>query len=488
MPQTSDIHIRKLNNVHAIIDCDQGIAQELHEHFSYFAPNYAWSPAYKYRGWNGKLYEFRLKDHTIRAGLIHEVLKFAKNRDYSISQDGSFGYTEFSVKEAEDFIKTLNIPEKYTPRDYQIKAFVTCIREGRSIQLAPTSSGKSLLQYLICRYYIDVMGSKCLVIVPTIALVAQMSGDFRDYGYKERIHQITSGVAKSAEVDITISTYHSLVKQDKYYFDQYQLVMVDEVHLGEAKSITSTMDKCLEAPNRFGLTGTLTDSKTSEMALTGMFGKIHKVITTAELMDQGFVADLKIKCLVLEHPEESRKALHKKTYQDEIKFLINSPSRNKFIVNLGLSLQGNSLILFRINDHGKYLYEQLKSSVKEGRNVYFVNGGTEKEDREYIRKIIEEEDDAIIVGSKGTMSTGSNTKKLHNLISAHPNKGKIINLQSIGRALRLASGKTSSTFFDIADDLSWKGSKNHTLNHLIERIKIYIEEKFNYKMYRITLK
>ena len=117
-----------------------------------------------------------------------------------------------------------------------------------------------------------------------------------------------------------------------------------------------------------------------------------------------------------------------------------------------------------------------------------VHGGVDTEDREEVRRITEKEDNAIIIASYGTFSTGINIKNLHNVIFASPNKSKIRNLQSIGRVLRKGDNKIKATLFDIADDITYGSSKNYTLNHMMERVKIYNEENFNYEMLTIPLK
>ena len=110
------------------------------------------------------------------------------------------------------------------------------------------------------------------------------------------------------------------------------------------------------------------------------------------------------------------------------------------------------------------------------------------EERELVREITEKEKNAIIVASYGTFSTGINIKNLHNVIFASPSKSRIRNLQSIGRVLRKGKDKVKATLYDIADDCTYNSKKNYTLNHLIERIKIYNEENFNYEIVTIKLK
>jgi len=130
----------------------------------------------------------------------------------------------------------------------------------------------------------------------------------------------------------------------------------------------------------------------------------------------------------------------------------------------------------------------INSNTLEQRHVFFVHGGVPTEDREKIREITEQQDNAIIVASYGTFSTGINIKRLHNVIFASPSKSRIRNLQSIGRVLRKGNGKVKATLYDIADDISYKSRKNYTLNHLIERIKVYNEENFNYDIVNIPIK
>jgi superfamily II DNA or RNA helicase len=156
-----------------------------------------------------------------------------------------------------------------------------------------------------------------------------------------------------------------------------------------------------------------------------------------------------------------------------------------FIRNLALSLEGNTLILYQfVEKQGMYLANILGNN---DRPVYFVSGDVSGNHREEIRKVVENESNAIIVASFGTFSTGVNIKNLHNIIFASPSKSRIRNLQSIGRGLRKSDTKSSATLYDIADDMSWKGRKNYTLLHFMERVKIYNEEKFKYKLYKVSL-
>ena len=252
------------------------------------------------------------------------------------------------------------------------------------------------------------------------------------------------------------------------------------------------MHKVVNAKYRVGTTGTLKDSKVNHLILEGIFGKVYKTISTKEMIDQKKAAKLHIKCVQLQYSDADRKAIHKKTYQEEMEFLLSHSSRNRFIRNLALSLKGNTLVLFeRVEKHGHVLQQLIQDKLEDGRQLFYVHGATAVEDRNRIRGITEGENNAIILASYGTFSTGVNIRNIHNIIFASPTKAKIRVLQSIGRGLRLSSTKTEVTLFDLADDLSvWNKAgtsvhDNFSLQHLAERIQFYNAEEFEYMLYKI---
>jgi superfamily II DNA or RNA helicase len=287
---------------------------------------------------------------------------------------------------------------------------------------------------------------------------------------------------------VTISTWQSIYKFPKSWFEKFDVVYGDEAHQFKAKSLTSILDKCTTTPYRIGTTGTLDGTKTHKLVLEGIFGEVKNVITTKKLMDTDQVATLKIIGMILEYSDADRQLVKKMNYAEEMDWLVTNPVRNTLLRNLTISQTGNTLVLFQyVEKHGKVLYKMIKEKVAEGRKVFFVFGGTDTEHREEIRRLTEEENDCIIVASYGTFSTGINIRNLHNIVFASPSKSRIRNLQSIGRGLRKGDNKTSCNLFDVGDDLMWKSKKNYTLGHMVERIKIYNEEKFNYKLVRIKV-
>jgi superfamily II DNA or RNA helicase len=493
----SDLTISKKDEVYAKVTCEKHITKELSEYFTFFVPGYQFVPAYRNRIWDGKIRMFNLQTNQIYLGLLPYIESFCNERSYT------FDYgdprpdieDEYSVYHAKKFIGDLNIHARGEPieiREHQLDAYIHAMQKRRALLVSPTASGKSLIIYLIFRQLHQYQNLKGLIIVPTTSLVEQLYSDFGDYnnGEMTEVHRIYQGKEKDTDKPLTISTWQSLYKLPKEYFHQFDYIIGDEAHLFKAQSLTTILTSCVNAKYRIGLTGTLDGTKTHKLVLEGLFGTVKKVISTKELIDKQQLSNFEIKCLVLKHTDDECLKAKDKTYQEEIEYLISHESRNKFIKNLAVSLGKNTLILFQMVDkHGRILYDMIKNTKNiSNRKVFFIYGGTETTDREEIRKIMEIENDAIIVASFGTFSTGINIRNLHNIIFAMPTKSSIRTLQSIGRGLRQSDGKEIATLYDIADDLRYKKHMNYTLKHFLERTKIYNEERFPFKIYKIGLK
>lgn len=482
--KSNTLIITKVNEVYMQIESEAVIRQELHDFFSFAVPGAKFMPAFKNRMWDGKINLFNTMTKELYLGLLPYVEHFAVERDYSIEASEEINAQEnFSLNEGKEYISNLKL--KLIPRDYQTDAFVHCIRNHRGLIVSPTASGKSFIIYLLAEYY----QKKTLLIVPTISLVHQMRSDFIEYGmHEDDIHIIMSGEEKTTDRSVVISTWQSIYKMRKDYFADFDVVIGDECHQFKAKSLTSIMTKLVNCKYRFGFTGTLDGTETNKLVLEGLFGKAKQFVKTKELIDSDHLSAFKIKCLVLKHTDEEKKLASKMNYQNEMDYIVGHNRRNKFIQNLTISLNGNTLLLFQyVDKHGKILYDMISKKVQEGRKVFFVYGGTDADTRENIRSITENETNAIIIASYGTFSTGINIRNLHNIIFASPSKSRIRNLQSIGRGLRKGEAKDKAVLFDISDDLRHKAKVNYTLNHFAERVKIYNSEEFEYKIYNINL-
>jgi superfamily II DNA or RNA helicase len=481
--------ISKKNEVYLHVKAEPHVYYELSDQFTFEVPGAKFSPAYKKKYWDGKIRLFNTHTGEIYVGLLDKIIRFCDDHGYSYEFLHSKYYgLPFEVNKmiSKEGVKDyMNAICKHTPRDYQIEGVYDALRYNRKLLISPTASGKSLMIYAIVRYYVEKKQS-ILIVVPTTSLVEQMYKDFAEYGWNvgSFCHKIYAGKERETNSQVIITTWQSIYKLPRKYFERFSVVIGDEAHQFKSKSLVSIMSKLADAKYRFGFTGTLDGTQTHKWVLEGLFGPSYKIIKTDELMKKGHLALLDINVLLLKHPPNKFE-----TFEDEVQYIINHNRRNNFIKNLALDLKGNTLILFaRVEKHGQPLYDLINNSKVDGRHVFFIHGGVDTEDREKVREITENEDNAIIVASYGTFSTGINIRNLHNIIFASPSKSRIRNLQSIGRVLRKSDKKVKATLYDIADDISYKSRKNYTLNHLIERIKVYNEEKFNYDIVNIPLK
>ena len=484
-----NITVEKLNEVYLKIEADADIRRELSDYFSFEVPGYKFTPQYRNRVWDGKIRLYSYATGQMYVGLYPYLKDWCSKKNVQITENNEI-VTNNSVTAAECQALLDTYDMSITPRDYQFDAFQYALQYNRGLILSPTASGKSLISYMLVRHYLNMINN-ILIIVPTTSLVEQLYKDFKDYGYdvENNVSRKYHGYDIDENKRIIISTWQSLYKLPKSFFSQFGAVIGDEAHLFKAVSLTKIMTKLVDCKYRIGMTGTLDDSKTHKLVLQGLFGHVNKVTSTKQLIDKKQLADLKVYCLILNYTDEDKKTNSGVKYHEELEWLVLNEQRNKYLRNLAAGLQGNTLCLFQlVEKHGKQLYELIKNKVGEDRKVFFVYGGVDAQQREKIREITEKSDNAIIVASYGTFSTGINIRNLHNIIFSSPSKSRIRNLQSIGRGLRLGDNKAQATLYDIADDLTYRDKKNYTLTHFQQRINIYNEEGFNYEIHNVNLK
>ena len=485
----TSLKIAKKNEVHLTVDAEPHVQQELSDYFTFDVPGAKFMPQYRSRHWDGKIRLFSTATGEVYVGLLDKIVSWAKKADYNVEflENETYGTPfeeneEISLEGVKDYMTAIS---SHKPRDYQIDGVFDALRNNRRLIISPTGSGKSLMIYAVARYHVG-RKRRILLVVPTTSLVEQMYKDFTDYGWdvEKYCHRVYAGRNKTAQQRVTISTWQSIYNMDKTFFSQFDVIIGDEAHQFKSKSLIGIMSKLKDTKYRYGFTGTLSGSQTHKWVLEGLFGPSYKVTQTSDLQSKGQLAKLDIRIIILQHPP-----IPFDEYREEINYIIEHDKRNAFIKNLALSLDGNTLVLYsRVEAHGEPLYNLIKDGAADERQIFYVHGGVDGEEREEVRSIVDREKNAIIVASYGTFSTGINIKNLHNVIFASPSKSRIRNLQSIGRVLRKGKNKNKAMLYDIADNITVKNKRNYTLNHLVERVKIYNEENFNYEIEKVYLK
>ena len=497
MSQDADIIIDKIDECKMAITASDSVYSHIYDYFSFWAKNYKFMPKYEAGLWDGKIRLLNMRDKTMDSGILLELIRFALDFEYSLDVDPDFNLVPNSAEcpvDLEELVESFNLP--YEPYDYQMNAWEQIFKHKNRFLLSPTSSGKSLIIYGAMRHLVQT-GKKVLIVCPTQQLVDQMVGDFCEYSENNKFdaestcHKIYEGQTHSNKNPVTVSTWQSIHRKQKKWFQPFDAVFIDEAHLADGTSLTGIMGKCTNAEYRIGLTGTISEAKVHKYTLISLFGPIYETITTKAMIDRGITAQLKIKALVMDFPDHVRSEIGKLPWKDELDWIIANEKLNKFVCNLAIKQDKNTLILYRfVERHGLVLYEMLKEMCPD-RQIYFVAGSgkhkTPKEERRRIQALAEKNDGVIIVASYGTFSTGISIKNLHNIILAHPLKGRITLLQSIGRVLRKFKGYDLSTVYDIACDLSWKSRINTTWNHFKKRMIQYKNSGFDYKIIKVKM-
>lgn len=498
-----DIQVKYYNESFVHIVCSDSTFFDMKDYFSFFVDGYKFNPKYKYGNWSGKIYLLDNK-RMLPFGLTKKVKQFASDNEYTIDIDVRILEREpISETEVKDWIKQFTIysdGKQIEPYWYQIDSIVKGIIEKKQILNLPTSAGKSLIQAMLSKYYVNNFEGKVLILVPTTALTLQMKDDFIDYGlFNESDIDILGGGKKLYNNrPIVVSTWQSAIKQEQGWLHQFGMLLVDECHLSNGASITKLTQGLVNCIYKIGLSGSLKDGKANLMQYIGLFGDIFKPVSTAELIEEGQVTKLKVNCLFFKYPEEVKKEIKGMVYQDEISYITNYSVRNNKVSALAKRLANkneNVFLMYRYTAHGEKLYEYLKQHHDK---VYLVNGNVSAENRDILKKMAEKETGMIVIASYGVFSTGISIKNLHHVILAHPVKSKVTVLQTIGRILRKHDSKTEAIVWDIIDDASTMkenkktGEKkrvniNYALTHGIERIERYAEEQFNYIMKDIPL-
>lgn len=507
----ADIQLKKINEVYIRVTADPGIEKELSEFFKFRPPNHQYMTKGKGR-WEGWIRLYNLRTKHLYSGLLKYLLEFAATHKYTVEyNEDLFLMNNFSRIEAREFIKSLNLQSRnldLEARDYQEIGLAKAIRYKRLTLISPTRSGKSLVLYSFVRYLLDNRKGKLgLLVVPTTSLVEQMYTDFQDYStanlwsVENRVQRLYDGYTDKIEREtgLLISTWQSLNNMPDEYLKQFDFLIGDEAHTFSAACVGNVAGRAINAEYRLACTGTTHEEDVNNLKVEGYFGPISKLTTTKKLMDAGQIATLSIKSLVLKYPPLTQltvdsmyppRATGAQKFAVELDYLINCAPRNRFIRNLALSVQGNTLLMFHYERHGLIIYDLIKSKLGDSdRKLFFVNGKTETEVREQTRKIADAEKDAIIVGSF-VFSTGITIRNLHNVVFATPTKAKIRTLQTIGRSLGLGDNKTSATLYDIADDfrVDPAADPNYTLEHYMARMSLYHQEQFQISHYSIQLR
>jgi superfamily II DNA or RNA helicase len=502
------VFIKKVSESTCFVDCSQGAAKELEEHLSFLVPGYKFMPKFKAKLWDGKIRLYSEWSPNLSTGLVPRAASFFAKQGYEVRMTSevieSFLDHSYSEDELADWIDAQDLRDELgdpiDPYDHQRIAVHLLVKHKRVTLLSPTSSGKSLIIYLVSRWRLLHDDRKVLVIVPTTQLVEQMSRDMLAYSDADPIpggvHKIYAGHGKDTDSRIVVSTWQSIFRMPASWFKQFGTLFLDEGHGAKAKSIQQVMDACSAVGHRYALTGTLDGAEAHQFMIESAFGPVKRFTSTNELMEKGIVAQLHIKNTVFNYGEEETErfwSVSKGDYHSELKFIWKLKQRNDRIARLVSRLKGNVLVLFLNKKHGDEIFPVIEAECRSAgkTHIYKKTGDDALETRIEVSNLLETIDDGVFVATYGILSTGVSIKQIDHVVLAAPVKSKIRLLQSIGRGLRVSKTKKEVTLWDIIDNFSKTTPKtmkmNHAMKHFFERAKIYDAEKFDSKILEINL-
>ena len=246
-------------------------------------------------------------------GLWQAIYKFFKANDIPFDGLDPARFKRqmlHTFEEFKDIVDSWNLSLK--PRPYQYEAAYKIIEWNKSVSGLATRAGKTLIAYMVFRYFMEYYGAKkILMIVPSIDLVKQGYNDFKEYAEFFKTECIWGGGKLVESSNLTIGTFQSLIKflepraanrkpnkkYNPHFFDDYDCVFVDEVHRCEAAQIKEIISQPFmnKVKIAFGMTGTPPREKTIPYyCLSSLIGAKIQTIKPRELMDAGYISDIEI--------------------------------------------------------------------------------------------------------------------------------------------------------------------------------------------------
>lgn len=513
------IRITPINSSFHQIEFDSEIEYvKTRNYFAIKMPGVEHTPAYKAGLTDGKKH-FLPASGKILYGLKNKFIQYFETNGYEYSDETDEMNVNINEDELKKFIEMLDLP--FELHDFQYNGILHLLQNPRSIILAATSAGKSVIIYVVLRY-LTWKGLQSFVIVPEVGLVEQLYGDFQDYFYtKEKqlketlsgleldveinsikknrehlgiteiesiLHKIYGGQDKYVDVPIRISTFQSVYKEgrseavDPDFFKKVDCIFFDEVHRAVCSSVTEICNATVNAHYKLGCSGTLKSNLIDQLVLEGTIGDAERIVSARELMDRGLSTETIVYPIQLLYSKDTIKDVKKMKWQEESKFIRNHEERIYFISKFlkVLSQSGNTIGMFVNRDLGKALYEEI-SKVNE--HTLYIDGEVSAKRRQEIKKITEENDNVIIIGSFKTIGTGVNIKNLQNMVFCQAYKEAVITMQALGRMMRKHKDKKVAKVYDIVDDLTYttrtgREYPNYFMKHFYERLNAYNQYEF----------
>ena len=252
------------------------------------------------------------------SGLWKYVVDFCASHDIQCNTlDSYFKYSQFhsDIGSLDSFIEYVNSWNmNLTPYDYQYKAAWLILNYRQSLSQLATRAGKTLIAYMVFRYALEHGAHNILMIVPSRPLVRQAVADMQKFKEFFTTETVWSGGELCEGSNLTIGTFQSLVKRfdkkstkyDPGFFNKFDIVCCDEAHTAKCESIKTILQQNFmkNVKVRFGFSGSLPKDETIEAFACGsLLGPMIQDVRSYELIDRGFISDVRISQYYIEYKE-----------------------------------------------------------------------------------------------------------------------------------------------------------------------------------------
>lgn len=470
-----------------ISDLDVGTRRKCMERLKFYYPYARNLPAVKMGRWDGSVAYFTQGGGTF-IPLLPRLSDILEEAGYELEIEDRREAPQYTFEPIdENYLADHKWPKGHrlagqpiVMNDHQVGAINALLTNTKSVVIAATSSGKTIVTAAISRK-VEQYG-RTIVIVPSRKLVEQTKEDYELIGLDTGVFY---GKEKVIDKKHTICTWQSLDRLSKKskdglsdiemeeFFKDVVAVIVDEAHASKADSLKNLLSHTFKnIPIRWGLTGTIPKDKMHSTCIEAMLGPVVFEISAAELQEKGILSKCQVDVIQLHDTNKFT------DYRAESAYLNKDENRLLYLATLleAIIENGNTLVLVNNIETGNILEQML---LEKKQNVAFVHGSTKDGERDDHYDSIQEANDKIIIATYGVASVGINIPRVFNLVLFEAGKSFIRCIQSIGRSLRLAHDKDFANIYDFCS------TNKYSTKHLKERVQFYNEAKYPVEILKI---
>jgi len=383
-------------------------------------------------------------------------------------------------------------PDDDELRDYQKEALLEILEKGSGIVHHATGTGKSYIINGVVKAFSE---EHVLFLVHTKDLMWQISDLLNKGGIEHSMYHSSAGKNKGMG-RVTVTTVQTYAKVAATYFDQWDVLLIDETHHINAITTGSKGKKKYsqyaevllntDAPIRYGFTATLPSQEKQKMCLEALIGPVHHSYTMQQASEDEVLAKGEVEFLKPDRLDEWIVMFEEGIYED-MGSVKDNGKRKKFsqyqivyyncittntqrtIMAIDKAyrhlMEGESVLI--LTSQKKHIEEFVRLCALWELEPSIVDGSTKQEDRNRIKKDFNDKVDPFVIASS-VWNEGVSIDTIDVCINAGGGLDEKRTMQIIGRGLRKSKHKNKVKIYDFEDT-----SHRYLRKHTEERKKIY---------------